>query len=192
MDEKQVESAVLSAELAELQAAVAYLSARQQISDVYRRYMRGFDRNDVELLRSACWPDVQINYGPEVNTFDEFVARHLDAHTAHAASWGHLITNETVEIDGDIAHLETYVTGLFMPNADNGDESWFGVRPLIVGGRYIDRLDRLDGEWRIAVREFVPHFSAWLDGTPGLSWPDSRWSRSDLSYRRPLEPRAAR
>ena len=178
MDDKQVESAALSTEVAELRAAVAYLSARQQISDVYRRYMRGFDRNDVDLLRSAVWPDFQINYGEQVNTFDEFVARHLHDHTAHTESWGHLITNETVEIDGDVAHLETYVTGLFMPNEDNEDGVWFGVRPSILSRRYIDRLDRRDGEWRIAVREFLPHFWAELDRKPGLSLdpPFDRWS----------------
>lgn len=191
MDDKQLESAALTAELAELREAVAYLSARQQISDVYRRYMRGFDRNDVELLRSTVWPDFQINYGEQANTFDEFVARHLDDHTAHTKTWGHLITNETVEIDGDVAHLETYVTGLFMPKQDNGEGVWFGVRPLILAGRYIDRLDRRDGEWRIAVREFRAHFSAGLeDLRRGLSWPDSQWNRNDISYRRPLERRS--
>lgn len=186
MGENQLDGAALSAEVAELRAKVAYLSDRQQISDVYRRYMRGFDRNDVELLRSAFWPDVQINYGDQVNTFDEFVTRHLNQHTAHLASWGHLITNETVEIVEDVAHLETYVTALFMPNEGNDDGGPFGVRPWIVGGRYVDRLDRRDGNWRIAVREFVPHFSARLDPTPGMTWPESGWYRDDLSYRRPL------
>lgn len=177
----------LKAEVAELRAQVAYLSDRQQISDVYRRYMRAFDRNDVELLRTAFWPDVQINYYEQVNTFDDFVERHLDKHTGGLSTWGHLITNETVDIDGDVAHLETYVTALFMPK---GDGPTLGERPSIVGGRYVDRLDRRDGEWRIAVREFVGHFSARLDpAARALNLPDTRWTRDDVSYRRPLERR---
>lgn len=186
MSEQQANEA-LSARVAELEATVAYLSDRQQISDVYRRYMRGFDRNDVELLRSACWPDFQIiYYGDQVSSFDEFVALHLNAHVEQLASWGHLITNESVEIDGDLAHLETYVTGFFN---FKGDEA-----PAIVGGRYIDRLDRRNGEWRIAVRMFAPHFSG--QTAREFNGPDyyavGTLDRRDPSYLRPLERRTSK
>jgi len=187
---EQQANGTLTARVAELEAIVAYLDDRQQIGDVYRRYMRGFDRNDLELLRSAFWPDVQINYGDQVNSFDDFVVKHLNRHTAELLSWGHLITNESVEIEGDVAHLETYVTALFNPKDET---SVFGGGPTIVGGRYIDRLDRRNGEWRIAVREFAPHFSATVaEHARDLKWPDhaaGTWDRRDPSYRRPLKRR---
>jgi hypothetical protein len=50
----------------------------------------------VELLQSAFWADVHINYGSEVSTFDDFVVRHLNRHMVELASWGHLITNKAV------------------------------------------------------------------------------------------------
>lgn len=175
--------------IAELEEQLHDLQDRRRISEVYGHYMRGFDRNDPELLRSAFWPDAQINYEDQVNTVDEFVTRHLDNHVRVHRAWGHLLTNETVEIDGDVAHVETYVTGLFVPREGSG--------PLIVGGRYLDRVDRRRGEWRIAVREFVPHF--WAEATPVdpelLSQVfDGRhrahaWDREDVSYRRPLQAR---
>src|ERR1700751_3953406 len=70
----------LAAKVAALEVIVSDLRDRQEIHDVYLRYMRGFDRNDRELLASAFWPDVQINYGPESNSLDEFITRHLDRH----------------------------------------------------------------------------------------------------------------
>jgi ketosteroid isomerase-like protein len=177
--------------LGELQAEVAYLKDRQQIHDTYLRYMRGFDRNDVELMRSAFWPDVQINYGKQSNTFDEFVVRHLNQHTATLKTWGHLLTNETVDLTGDVAHVETYVTRL-SSSKKNG-------KSMIISGRYVDRVERRNGEWRIAVREFIPHFltetNTALDAyTKDPGWSQAAcgmgtWDKRDPSYQRPLDRR---
>jgi len=182
--------AALAAEVTELKAKIAYLSDRQQIHDVYLRYMRGFDRNDVELMRSAFWPDVQINYGAQSNTFNEFVGRHLNQHTRDLTHYAHLITNEFVDIAGDVAHVETYVTRLSSNKKDG--------KSMIVGARYIDRLDRRNGDWRIAVREAVPQFATEtdtsLDSYKEIGWPQSActmgtWDKRDPSYRRPLTAR---
>lgn len=189
------ETAALSAEVALLKEQLGYLKDRQQIHDTYLRYMRGFDRNDVELMRSAFWPDVQINYGAQSNTFEEFVTRHLNLHTSQLAVWGHLLTNETVDLDGDVAHVETYVTALWMPK----DEKSFAYGKPIVGGRYIDRVERRNGEWRIAMREFVPHFQLQANTDP-RAWETygktaqsvcarGTWDKRDPSYRRPLTDR---
>lgn len=186
------DAAAQVAVIGELRAEVAYLKDRQQIHDAYLRYMRGFDRNDVQLMRSAFWPDVQINYGDQSNTFDEFVVRHLNQHTATLKTWGHLLTNETVDLTGDVAHVETYVTRLSSSKKDS--------KSMIISGRYIDRLERRNGEWRIAMREFVPHFltetntaldayikeSGWSPSACGMG----TWDKRDPSYRRPLDRRA--
>ena len=184
--------AALTAKVTELEDRVAYLNDRQRIHDVYLHYMRGFDRNDVELMRTAFWPDVQINYGTQSNSFDEFVSRHLDEHTRDLAHWGHLITNESVDIEGDVANVETYVTRLSNSKKDG--------KSMIVMGRYIDRLERHHGEWRIAVREFVPTFLTETETTVDSVFKEGTWSRSgcgmgtwdkhDPSYRRPLTVRA--
>jgi SnoaL-like domain len=187
----QSDPTALAAKVAELEAKVAYLSNRQNIHDVYLQYMRGFDRNDVELMRTAFWPDVQINYGTQSNSFDEFVARHLNEHTKDLAHWGHLITNESVDIEGDVAYVETYVTRLSNGKKDR--------KSMIVMGRYVDRLDRRHGEWRIAMREFIPTFLTQTDTTVDSVFKEGGWSHSacgmgtldkhDPSYRRPLTAR---
>jgi hypothetical protein len=60
-------------------------------------------------------------------------------------------------------------------------------------GRYIERWERRDGEWKILVREYVEDL-ALLGDTVDLC--SSRgclgtWDRTDLSYVRPLEHQTA-
>jgi hypothetical protein len=60
----------------------------------------------------------------------------------------------------------------------------------MAGGRYIDRLERRNGEWRIVAREVVIEWVCAADSTSSRfsadPYPDGTWDRSDLSYRRPL------
>lgn len=175
-------------ELEALRAEVARLKDRQRIDDLYMRYMRGFDRNDRELLESAFWPDVQIGYGDKTASLGEFITTHLDYHVKEYGSYSHLITNKSVDISGDVAHVEIYVTGFFSRKNN---------RTAIGGGRYIDRLDRRNGEWRIAVREFIPTF--WTETDSSIDSYFKQWPRNDcwkgtsdkrdLSYVRPLNAR---
>jgi hypothetical protein len=90
-----------------------------------------------------------------------------------------------------LAHVESYVTRFSTTK---------GGRAQIVMGRYIDRLDRRNGEWRIAVREFIPVFwPAEMNSVLESTFTEKTWSRlecamgtwdkRDPSYRRPLNPR---
>jgi hypothetical protein len=88
-----------------------------------------------------------------------------------------------------------YVTALWVPK----DDKSFASGRAIVGGRYIDRVDRRNGEWRIAVREFVPHFQIKADADPSAWQAYSKgvksaclmgtWDKRDPSNVRPLNRR---
>jgi len=189
-DKELLETSALAARLRELEGQVAYLSDHHEIIAMYRRYMRGFDRNDVDLLKSSFWADAQINYGSQSNSVDDFIARHLKPQVTAWAYYGHLLTNESIEIADNTAHVETYV----MEFASRKDGT-----SVIAGGRYVDRVDRRDAEWRIAVREFVPQFWTETDNALDSHFPASTWlleaselgrsDKSDVSYRRPLASR---
>lgn len=179
--------------VASMENKIEYLINRQHIVDVYRRYTRGLNRYDIELLASAFWPDAQINYGFHSRGRDEWISRwQQERYLKGLSCQAHHITNETVEIDGDMAHVESYLIALWRPPTDENPG-------LILAGRYIDRLDRRDGEWRITVREFIPHF--WSEVTSifsstftTASWPLTESAMGtrdggDPSYTRPLNRR---
>lgn len=183
--------AALAAKVAELETRIGCLTDRQQIIDVYRRYTRGLNRYDIESLYEAFWPDAQINYGYDSHLRDEWILLWQENRYMKGLSCqSHHITNETVDIDGSVAHVESYLIALWTPPEDDKPA-------LILAGRYIDRLDRRNGQWRIAVREFIPHF--WSEATSIFSetfteaaWPQSGFGagdKSDPCYRRPLIPR---
>jgi SnoaL-like protein len=60
----------------------------------------------------------------------------------------HFVGNQLVEVDGDVARAESYCVA-YHRRAASADEP---ASDLIIGLRYCDRLERRDGEWRIADR----------------------------------------
>lgn len=177
----------------DLEEIVGYLNDRQKIVDIYRRYTRGLNRYDLELLKSAFWFDAEISYGENSFGRDVWVERwERDRYLKGLACQAHHIVNDTVDIAGDVAHVETYLISFWRPEQDEPAQ--------IIGGRYVDRVDRRDGEWRIAVREFLPHFWAEAKSIFHSHLSPMTWSpaylgandRSDPSYNRPLTARSMR
>lgn len=163
-------------------AALQRLLDRQDILDCVSRYARGLDRHDDAMVASAYHPDALDNHGDFTGSADAFIPW---ANELHAADWDahqHHLTNHVCEIDGDVAHAETYCIGAFRRK----DHSMVDM----AGGRYIDRLERRDGQWRIAARTVVME---WVCAAPSAvsrfsadPYPPGAWDRSDRSYQRPL------
>jgi SnoaL-like domain len=61
----------------------------------------------------------------------------------------HNICNVLIELDGDIARCESYVIVIVRLPQDEGAMDWMHA------GRYVDRFERRNGEWRIAYRTVV-------------------------------------
>jgi hypothetical protein len=166
-----------------LEEQVRLLLDRQAVVDCVNRYAHGLDRHDDELVASAYHEGARDHHGAFVGSPEEFIPW---ANELHAADWQahhHHLTTQTVEVDGETAHAETYCIGTFLRK----DE------PVVdmAGGRYIDRLERRDGEWRIVARDVVIEWVCACDATASRfsadPYPKGRWDRDDLSYRRPLE-----
>ncbi len=162
---------------------VQRLLDRQAILDCLHRYTRGLDRHDTELIASAFHEDALDNHGEFFGTPGEFLTWQNELHqewTAHT----HFLDCNHIDIDGDVAHSECYV--LFVHRRpDNGVDQG--------GGRYIDRLERRNGEWRIVARQLIIEWYCQAVGTPFadvLDYPRGTWDRTDASYRRPFELQA--
>ena len=158
---------------------------RQDIHDCLLRYTRGVDRHDKELMKSAYHDDALDEHAVATGAPDEFCDWAIGYHTENQRQHHHIITNTTIDLDGDVAHGETY----YMFWADNA------VGPTTLSfGRYIDRFEKRHGRWAIARRvclneqttvlaeiQFPPEFLEM-----SLSTGPSERTRDDISYDRPL------
>lgn len=155
---------------------------RQDIYDCMMRYCRGVDRLDRELLLSAYHPDGVDDHGTFVGTAQGFADYAFALHTEHQVRTQHLITNHICEIDGDVAHTESY----YIFRSLNKQPPLY----TMASGRYLDRLERRDGKWAIADRICLVDIrnEHWAPtGTEGDAeyMPNAR-NRSDTSYNRPM------
>lgn len=172
-------------ELQQLKHDVQYIKDRTAILDVINRQSRGHDRHDAALQNSCFWPDGADEHGPWTNPGSAYGEWANETHSAGFTAHLHNITNHLCEIDGDTAHAESYVLGLFRFKHKPG-------RAQFMSGRYIDRLERRDGEWRIAVRRIVIEVllegdSEWGGNPIADAFPRGTWDEDDLSNARPLE-----
>ena len=121
-----------------------------EVREVLTRYCRAIDRCDVELLKSVYWPDATDDHVIFVGNAIEFADFVLPLLRQHTECTMHMIGNCWLQLDGDAACSETYVHAYHRLRTADGSKS-----EVTVGGRYLDRLERRKGEWRIAERKFV-------------------------------------
>lgn len=119
---------------------------REEIRDLSRRYMRGLDRLDLELLASVFADDATVDYGFFNGTAVDFVDFAHGALKDHLANH-HLLGQMLIEVRGDDAVGEIYFQAFHRIVDDDGAEN-----DLFISGRYLDRYVRRDGRWRIAFR----------------------------------------
>lgn len=168
-----------------LKKKVRKLTDRMEILDCLTRYCRGVDRFDRDLILSCYHPDAEDDHGEFVGSREEFVDWVFALHEHGQITTQHALSNHSCEINGDEAHTETY----YQFNARNRDESVW-----VAGGRYIDRFERREGEWRIANRYCLVEWSGTINAgpVPYEDIPDVHTNgkpgrnREDPSYTRPL------
>jgi hypothetical protein len=162
-----------------------YVASRMEILDCIHRIARGVDRLDEELVLSGYHEGAVDDHATFVGDARGFVDYFFDLHRKAHLATTHIIANHVCDIDGDVAHAETY----YVFASRNAEGPPFSM----AGGRYVDRFERRDGRWAIAVRKCVLEW----DSTPDS--PVSQFmreafekvahvsrDRQDLSYDRPL------
>jgi hypothetical protein len=155
--------------------------AEAEIRDVHLRYCRANDRRDEDLMRGCFHEDAVIELHKELNV-EEFLALGRQILGQYTVTW-HNTGNQLVEVRGDAAWAEHYTISSHRIAADDkGPE-----RDWIAHGRYIDRMERRGGAWRIARRKMIVDYTR-LDpvlagdpAMPGGSGGGSR-DRNDPSY----------
>ena len=143
------------------------VSDELSIREVLARYCRAIDRCDLTLLKSVYWPEATDDHVVFVGNaieFSDFVVPLLKEQTECTM---HSISNIWIQLDGNgnTACTETYVTAYHRMRTDGPKEE------VIVGGRYLDRFEQRNGEWRIAERKFVTDWEQ--NGAPLLGGEDN-------------------
>jgi hypothetical protein len=158
---------------------------RQAITDVILRFCRGVDRKDEELLLTCYHPGARDSHGIFDGPGHEYVV-YLRPVLASFDTIQHVIGNVLIELDGDVAWVESYVTAYHIQTAEDGTPT-----QLTVSGRYVDRFERRNGEWRIADRQFLadwsrvdPAIQEWVGDDIGSPFVSGTSDRNDPSYSR--------
>ncbi len=185
--------------------AVQELLDKQAIAEVMMTYCRAIDHLDEPLLRSVFFPDSQHNHGFKGPSSDpkaksepgkpgDFVAYALGVLRGMTRTH-HQLGNIFIEIQpgGTVAHTEAYFTAYHRMRAKGdpkaGPNAYDTEMDLFVSGRYMDRMEKRNGVWKIARRTATtdwerlepPSTSSYANVPPELR---SLQSRDDFVYRR--------
>ncbi len=148
-------------------AAMQGLLDKQAITDQLMRYSRAMDRRDWDLVRQVYWPDAaddHMHYQGDLAGFLEHAKNFLvDMPTVH------FLGNVLVDLESDtLAFAETY----YLAYHDLPGES--GRQDLILWGRYLDTLEKRNGDWRISARTLALDAYTLTAGTS--SWENGMFS----------------
>lgn len=174
----------LEAEIAQLRETVQYLKDRQDILDVIVRESRGRDRHDTDIIASCYWPEGADEHGPVPFPAPEYPEIANRGHAGAFSMNQHSLSNHSCEIDGDTAYCETYVIGTMLSH----DEKTC----TIAAGRYMDQMEKRNGEWRILWRRSTVETATegnadWLRRPAVKGFLKGTRDRNDLSYHRPYK-----
>ncbi len=159
---------------------------RNEILDVLARLARGIDRLDENLLRSVLHHDATLDFGPGVfqGTSGDYVHWVLGVFQGVRSSH-HMIANTRIELEGDVALVESYF------HTHIRIEKPIGREDVFLGGRNLDRFERRPsgaaGVWKIAHRKQVIDWAR-TEAASDIFYhqnPDALWSsrtKVDPSY----------
>jgi hypothetical protein len=150
---------------------------KQAITEVIYRYGRCMDRLDREVGLTVFWPESTADYDKQMyqGTGYGFIDMVMEAHP-NFASHSHQFSNILISIDGDTATSETY--GDVTLRRIDEDGRCIDSRNL---GRYVDRWEKRDGEWRILARQYLHDFDQ-SGPSAGDFATTGRRDRLDASY----------
>lgn len=186
----------LDEQLARLEADVASMAVYEGIWANELKYTRGLDRHDEALIRDSFWTDAQVSYGTLV-AIEELAPWANDSHAGSAAHQHH-VTGLSLDVEGDTAHEEGDILfssdmqrdrSLDTMGVPTPGRAVAGSLATLGTGRYVNRYERRNGEWRLLVHEYVHDVSLKLEAVDLCATGCiGRWDKSDISYARPLQP----
>jgi hypothetical protein len=141
------------------------LLERDKIRECVARLARGEDRRDAKLISASYWPDSTTDYGVFVGSFAQYLEWVVPGSPAIPVTQ-HVLGQSIFDVAGNVARVETHVTSYHRVNM--GSEE----RDTVIGGRYLDRIEKRGAEWRIASRvmlyDWFQDFGKSVDWSKGV------------------------
>jgi hypothetical protein len=136
------------------------LADRLAILDVLAIHSRGLDRLDSRLIKLAYWPEAIVDYGGFKGAAHQFAELVTGALAESYELTQHCLSNSLVALSEDSARGA-------LPEGRARVESLVSAYHLLAGGqeamsfcgRYLDKLERRDGLWKLIHRRVVMDWS---------------------------------
>ncbi len=144
---------------------LAELLDREKIRNCLARLARGEDRRNAELIAGSYWPRAVVDHGIFTGTFDEYLAWVVPG-SPDIPVTQHVLGQSVIDLYSDTALVETHVLAYHRVAAEPKH------RDTVIGGRYLDWMDKIGNEWRISRRtmvyDWVQDLGISVDWTTGL------------------------
>ncbi len=142
-------------------AAVAALLDEAAIRRCLVRLARGEDRRDAALITASYWPDSITDYGVFKGDFAAYLAWVVPGAEA-ITNTQHVLGQSHIELATCSARVETQVISYHRVDMGAGETD------TVIGGRYLDVMDKRDGDWRIASRTML--YDWFQDWGAAIDW----------------------
>jgi hypothetical protein len=150
---------------------------RQVIAELIYLYCRSVDRLDIPLGHCIWHEDGYADYGAAVYQGNgRGVIDHICAQHRHTLHHSHQVSNIIIDLDGDRAGSESYVTATL--RVRRGEQ----LKQMSIWGRYIDSWSRRNGLWGLDRRLSVRDFDEVSDVTAMYEHDIGRRDHTDPSY----------
>ncbi|MFT4517969.1 MAG: hypothetical protein ACI9JM_000346 [Halioglobus sp.] len=132
-----------------MDARLAALLDKQDITELIHRYCNAADRHDHDKMRSLYHDDAIDDHGAFFRGLAMEFIDELPQIQAPMLILHHNITTVNIELDGEYGEGEVYVLAYHQIATD--DEPM----DLLIGGRYFDKYEKRDGLWKFSYRAVV-------------------------------------
>jgi SnoaL-like domain len=141
-------------------AVLRELVDHHEIRKLIAIYAHGCDRGDGEMMGSVYASPSRDAHGLFDGDGKDFTAMVMGLIAKQNITFFHTIGQSLIKVSGDSAGAETYFIASSRLTPEEAPEV-----VNLMGGRYVDRLVREDGQWKVKERTCVRDWSISLDAT---------------------------
>jgi hypothetical protein len=154
-----------------------------EIRQLLATYCHGCDRGDEVEMAGTYAAESWDDHGPRKMEGRRFSIETVEESLRTTALVSHLLGQSLIRVSGDTAGAETYfIATLLYPDKAGGEGQTIGQ----LGGRYVDRLVRENGRWRIrhriCLREWSHSQAVTGDWLANAGFTGMHRSQADASY----------